>query len=108
MCAPGYIPHNWNQADPAFSFAGRMKDLRGMSADQLQNLIELATKGMDEDSFLVRALRRGIAVHHSGCRLKYRQVVEILFRCGYLRVVIATGNNNDSNSGNHNNNNSHD
>ncbi len=98
MCAPGYIPPIWNQADPAFSFAGRMKDPKGMSAEQLQGLIELATKGMDEDSFLVRALRRGIAIHHSACRLKYRQVVEILFRCGYLRVIIATGNNSSSNN----------
>ena len=78
-----------------------------MSAEQLQKMIELATKGMKEGSFLVRGLRRGIAVHHSGCRLKYRQVVEILFRCGYLRVVIATGNNNNRNNGNNNNINSH-
>lgn len=65
--------------------------MRGRAPKNLQELIGQATYGMEEDAFLVRALRRGIAVHHSGCPKKYRQVVEILFRCGYLRVVIATG-----------------
>lgn len=36
-------------------------------------------------------LRRGIGVHHSGLNKKYRETVEILFRKGFLRVVIATG-----------------
>ncbi|KAI0529833.1 hypothetical protein GGR58DRAFT_495528 [Xylaria digitata] len=37
------------------------------------------------------ALERGIAVHHAGMNRRYRQVVEILFRKGFLTVVIATG-----------------
>lgn len=41
--------------------------------------------------WLIVALTRGIAVHHSGMNRKYRQVVEILFRKGFLRVVVATG-----------------
>ena len=41
--------------------------------------------------WLIEALRRGIGVHHAGMNRKYRQVCEILFRKGYLRVVIATG-----------------
>ncbi|KAL2374963.1 DEAD/DEAH box helicase, variant [Blastomyces gilchristii SLH14081] len=40
---------------------------------------------------LITALRRGIGVHHAGMNRKYRQLCEILFRKGYLRVVIATG-----------------
>ncbi|KAJ0420584.1 hypothetical protein BJY00DRAFT_313002 [Aspergillus carlsbadensis] len=40
---------------------------------------------------MITALRRGIGIHHSGLNRKYRQVCEILFRKGYLRVVIATG-----------------
>lgn len=40
---------------------------------------------------LIRSLTRGIGVHHSGLPTGYRQSVEILFRCGHLRVVIATG-----------------
>jgi hypothetical protein len=41
--------------------------------------------------WLVDLLSRGIGVHHSGMNRKYRQVVEILFRKGFLRVVFATG-----------------
>lgn len=40
---------------------------------------------------LIDLLRRGVGVHHAGMNRKYRQCVEMLFRCGYLRVVIATG-----------------
>lgn len=40
---------------------------------------------------LIELLRRGIGVHHAGMNRKYRQCVEILFRSGFLRVVIATG-----------------
>ncbi|KIW92250.1 uncharacterized protein Z519_07234 [Cladophialophora bantiana CBS 173.52] len=41
--------------------------------------------------WLIDALKRGVGVHHAGMNRKYRQVCEILFRKGYLRVVIATG-----------------
>ncbi|OCL04189.1 P-loop containing nucleoside triphosphate hydrolase protein [Glonium stellatum] len=37
------------------------------------------------------SLKRGVAVHHAGMNRKYRQVVEMLFRKGFLRVIIATG-----------------
>jgi len=42
-------------------------------------------------SCLIDGLKRGIGVHHAGMNRKYRQVVEMLFRKGYLRVIIATG-----------------
>jgi hypothetical protein len=45
----------------------------------------------DVAEWLIMALRRGIGVHHAGMNRKYRQVCEMLFRKGYLRVVIATG-----------------
>ncbi len=84
-----------DRIDPEFSFAGHMRDLRGgMSRDKLRDLMELGTMFMEDDNPLVKAMKRGIGVHHSGLPLKYRQVVEILFRCGYLRVVIATGDKN--------------
>jgi Lhr-like helicase len=50
---------------------------------------QLRDRGVAE--WLINALGRGIGVHHAGMNRKYRQVVEILFRRGYLRVVIATG-----------------
>ena len=50
-------------------------------------------RGMEDpkNHQLIQALTRGIGVHHSGLPKGYRQSVEILFRCGHLRVVIATG-----------------
>ncbi|PKY03050.1 P-loop containing nucleoside triphosphate hydrolase protein [Aspergillus campestris IBT 28561] len=48
-------------------------------------------KGRLVPSWLIDALRRGVGVHHAGMNRKYRQVCEMLFRKGYLRVVIATG-----------------
>ncbi|KAK5110672.1 hypothetical protein LTR85_000754 [Meristemomyces frigidus] len=41
--------------------------------------------------WLIESMQRGIGVHHAGMNRKYRQVVEILFRKGFLRVIIATG-----------------
>jgi superfamily II RNA helicase len=49
----------------------------------------LRWKHIHED--LIELLRRGIGVHHAGMNRKYRQCVEMLFRKGFLRVVIATG-----------------
>lgn len=46
-------------------------------------------RGLPE--WLTLGLQRGIGVHHAGMNRKYRQVVEMLFRKGYLRVVVATG-----------------
>jgi len=54
--------------------------------EQLQQLQSKKTPG-----YLIDALRRGIGMHHEGCKTGYRQTVEILFRRGFLRVVFATG-----------------
>ncbi|KAK7541670.1 hypothetical protein IWX49DRAFT_177476 [Phyllosticta citricarpa] len=50
---------------------------------------ELRFRGVSEG--LIEALSRGIGVHHAGMNRKYRHVVELLFRKGLLRVVVATG-----------------
>ncbi|KAI8933310.1 hypothetical protein NX059_009935 [Plenodomus lindquistii] len=50
---------------------------------------ELRYRGCEE--WLIDGLMRGIGVHHAGLNRKYRYCVEMLFRKGYLRVVIATG-----------------
>ena len=39
----------------------------------------------------IELIQRGVGVHHSGMNKKYRQCVEILFRKGFLRVIVATG-----------------
>ncbi|KAJ8108297.1 hypothetical protein OPT61_g8268 [Boeremia exigua] len=50
---------------------------------------ELRYRGVDE--VFIQGLQRGIGVHHAGMNRKYRYAVEVLFRRGYLKVVIATG-----------------
>ncbi|KAL9635425.1 MAG: hypothetical protein Q9204_002631 [Flavoplaca sp. TL-2023a] len=48
-------------------------------------------KRRELEPWLMESLTRGIGVHHAGMNRKYRQAVEMLFRKGFLRVVIATG-----------------
>ncbi|TLS29669.1 hypothetical protein PpBr36_01890 [Pyricularia pennisetigena] len=69
-----------------FSFA----DSRACQSEELEELIR-SLKWANLDPIFVEALRRGVGVHHSGMNRKYRQVVEMLCRRGFLTVVIATG-----------------
>ena len=75
--------------DPAFSFAGQR--LRSTSVAEVQEHIDDACQMMPQTSPLRRALQRGIGVHHAGLHKKFRQGVEMLFRCGHVRIVFATG-----------------
>ncbi|TFB04273.1 hypothetical protein CCMA1212_003805 [Trichoderma ghanense] len=80
----------WASFDPdepleRFSFADTTK----MQASEVHGIVEpLKTK---VGRWKIDALRRGLGVHHSSLNREYRQAVEVLFRRGYLRVVVATG-----------------
>jgi superfamily II RNA helicase len=69
-----------------FSFANP-KHLQKVELDEF--IYQLRRKNIKED--LIDLLKRGIGVHHAGMNRKYRQCVEMLFRKGFLTVVIATG-----------------
>ena len=69
-----------------FHFASRSK----ADASELYTYYD-QLKWRNLPAWLTDGLQRGIGVHHAGMNRKYRQIVEILFRKGYLRVVIATG-----------------
>ncbi|CAN8104160.1 unnamed protein product [Discula destructiva] len=70
----------------AFSFADETK----FSASEIEQTIwSLRWKKINPK--IIAAMRRGIGVHHAGMNHKYRQSVEMLFRKGFLTVVIATG-----------------
>lgn len=81
----------WESFDPQmpleqFSFSDNSR----LTPSELQVFI----KSLEDENIqpqLFSALKRGIAVHHAGMNRRYRQVVEILFRKGFLTVVIATG-----------------
>ncbi|KAI0024132.1 hypothetical protein F4780DRAFT_725926 [Xylariomycetidae sp. FL0641] len=81
----------WETFDPdapqeGFSFADYSKcALLELKQDYLGYLKKLVKP------HFIAALERGIGVHHAGMNRRYRQVVEMLFRKGFLTAVIATG-----------------
>lgn len=86
------IEHSkWHSFDPRAPINGfHFSNKHRLPASELETYKqELRNRGVP--GWLVSALNRGIGVHHAGMNRKYRQVVEILFRKGYLQVVIATG-----------------
>jgi hypothetical protein len=81
----------WESFDPQkplqkFSFADESR----LGQSELEEIIR-SLAGEHIQPQLFSALKRGVAVHHAGMNRRYRQVVEILFRKGYLTAVIATG-----------------
>ncbi|KAI0638272.1 P-loop containing nucleoside triphosphate hydrolase protein [Trametes polyzona] len=73
---------------PQFSFAGTSP---AFSKSDLDEEIRSLARWSSAPVWALRALRRGIGVHHSGMNKHYRTLVESLYRSGFLRVVIATG-----------------
>ncbi|KAK4465798.1 hypothetical protein QBC42DRAFT_167955 [Cladorrhinum samala] len=71
---------------PQYSFA----DSTSMTASELEERLWPLQREAISPA-LINGLRRGIGVHHAGLNRKYRQAVEMLFRKGYLQVVMATG-----------------
>ena len=60
-----------NQIIPEFSFAGRSYDVETLEKD-----LELLHHRSSTPKWAIQAIRRGIAVHHSGMNKKYRDIVE--------------------------------
>ncbi|OJD33892.1 dead deah box helicase [Diplodia corticola] len=82
---------SWGSFDPEAPLDGfHFKDAAKLQQSELEVYAdELQWRGVQP--WLIEALSRGIAVHHAGMNRKYRHVVELLFRKGYLRVIVATG-----------------
>ncbi|KAI0593604.1 hypothetical protein F4775DRAFT_586672 [Biscogniauxia sp. FL1348] len=75
-----------DEPHPNFSFADNSK----LAKSEFNETV----KSLDDEHiplFLFEALERGLGVHHAGMNRRYRQVVEMLFRKGFLTTVIATG-----------------
>lgn len=45
---------------------------------------------LPEYTFMIKLLKKGIAIHHSGVLPVLREMVEILFSKGYIRLLFAT------------------
>ncbi|RYO91816.1 hypothetical protein DL763_004869 [Monosporascus cannonballus] len=79
---------SFNPDDPIVEF--RLADDTKISKEELDKRLG-TLEGHAIKPVFIKALRRGIGVHHAGMNRQYRQVVEMLFRKGYLTIVIATG-----------------
>ncbi|XP_067838547.1 probable ATP-dependent RNA helicase DDX60 isoform X2 [Heptranchias perlo] len=53
--------------------------------------IFLRMRKANRPDFYRTMLRRGIGLHHASLNLHVRQAVEMLFRCGFVKAVSATG-----------------
>ncbi|CDO68719.1 hypothetical protein BN946_scf184652.g46 [Trametes cinnabarina] len=73
---------------PQFSFAGTSP---AFTKSDLDEEVQALARWSSAPEWALKALRRGIGVHHSGMNKHYRTLVESLYRSGFLRVVIATG-----------------
>nr|XP_023492101.1 probable ATP-dependent RNA helicase DDX60 isoform X1 [Equus caballus] len=65
-------------------------DQKAMDLESLQMVfdrVKFARKGAE----LIALAKRGIGYHHRSLNAKEKQLVEILFRKGFIRVVTATG-----------------
>ena len=56
---------------------------------KLSNFEELIC--LPEYHTMIKLLEKGIAVHHSGILNPFKEVIEILFSKGYIKLLIATG-----------------
>ena len=75
--------------DPRFSF---IDETEKMDSKELNYWIQrtLYKTQWKRSHPLIRALFRGIGVHHSGLVKQYRDLVETLFRGKHLKVVVST------------------
>lgn len=77
-----------DEFDPEYSFAG----VKALSDPECHELIDkLGESSRKIKPWIIEGLRRGIGMHHEGCSTRLKKTVEVLFRRGFLRVVIATG-----------------
>lgn len=81
----------WASFNPEAPTEGfHFADYKKLAAAELEEC-EKQLRDEEQPDWLIEALARGVAVHHAGMNRRYRQIVEIFFRMGFLRVVIATG-----------------
>lgn len=89
--AGGADASKWDTFDPNAPQEGyHFADLSRVQRSEMEIYVkQLGRRNVAQ--WLIDALARGIGVHHAGMNRKYRQVCEILFRKGFLRVIVATG-----------------
>ncbi|KAK5171107.1 uncharacterized protein LTR77_004251 [Saxophila tyrrhenica] len=82
---------SWELFDPAAPVDGyHFANYARVLASEMEIYIKQLRR-REVHEYLIDGLKRGVGVHHAGMNRKYRQIVEILFRKGFLRVIVATG-----------------
>eukprot|EP01026_Neomeris_dumetosa_P011862 TRINITY_DN14200_c0_g1_i5.p1 TRINITY_DN14200_c0_g1~~TRINITY_DN14200_c0_g1_i5.p1 ORF type:complete len:1194 (-),score=179.09 TRINITY_DN14200_c0_g1_i5:43-3165(-) len=79
------------EVHPNFSFVGKRISLEDAEFWLARLRKDRNFNSTANGEMLLEGLDRGIGVHHGSLPKKYRDVVEVLFRKGFLRVVVATG-----------------
>lgn len=81
---------DWQKHDPDFTLVDAINNV---STEELEDigLKRLQQTLSEEHQPLLKALKRGIGIHHAGMPRKYLEIVEVLFRRKYIKIVIATG-----------------
>jgi len=67
-----------------------LPSLDDRSRDSLLELVDFVSRRLGGTSLIARALRQGIAVHHSGVPQGIRLVLEDAFRTQVARIMVAT------------------
>ncbi|CDJ41656.1 DEAD/DEAH box helicase, putative [Eimeria tenella] len=78
------------EIDPEFSFAN--PKALGTNFDEIKHVIKEvhARSSSKEDLLLVKLLERGVGLFDDGLSKSYRVAVELLYRWGFLRIIICT------------------
>jgi superfamily II RNA helicase len=45
---------------------------------------------LPEYKFIISLLRKGIAIHHAGILKEFREMIELIFSKGYIKILLAT------------------
>eukprot|EP00004_Rigifila_ramosa_P016048 TRINITY_DN3770_c0_g1_i1.p1 TRINITY_DN3770_c0_g1~~TRINITY_DN3770_c0_g1_i1.p1 ORF type:complete len:1599 (-),score=326.43 TRINITY_DN3770_c0_g1_i1:1345-6141(-) len=73
---------------PGFFFVDHSDRSKQLNADEIKERFPINAHNR---TLIMRALTRGIGIHHAGLPKKLRQTVQRMFALGHLRLVISTG-----------------
>jgi hypothetical protein len=80
---------NPERPDPRFSFLKETEHMPSEDLDYWMHRVLMKT-GWKRDHPFIRALFRGIGIHHPALKMNFRQLVETMFRGKHLKIVIST------------------
>ena len=64
------------------------KECESLLRKKLPNASEYLN--LPEYKFIIKLLRKGIAIHHAGILKEFREMIELVFSKGYIKILLAT------------------